>query len=153
MRSIVLATLLLSLAACQNSGEALSRGQFHRQQQFTRDFETAFRANDHHKLALLYADDAILLPPNLPQVRGREAIREYFTNMPVIQDAALRTIEAIHLDDQVFVRGEYTMTMELGGESVEDRGKYIELRQRGKDGVWRITRDMYSSDLPPMDHH
>ena len=148
-----LVLVLPAFAACQNTGEAVSRAQFQRQEQFTRRFTEAFRSGDADQIAALYAVDAILMPPNMPAVEGRSAIRDYFAAMPEIREPVLRTVEMDNLDNKVLVRGEYTMTMILDGEAVEDRGKYLEVRAKSPDGVWRITRDMYSSDLPPSGHH
>ncbi len=40
----------------------------------TAEFEAAFNSKDAAKVASLYAEDAVAMPPNRPMVKGRSAI-------------------------------------------------------------------------------
>src|SRR5262245_35107544 len=43
-----------------------------------REFAVAFNAKDAARVAAFYTDDAVLMPPNLPAVRGRADIEAYY---------------------------------------------------------------------------
>ena len=45
--------------------------------------------------------------------------------------------------------GTYAFTMQsAGGQAVKDEGKYLVGGRKGKDGKWKITYDIFNSDLP-----
>lgn len=48
----------------------------------TTNWGKAYNGGDAKAVAALYADDAQLLPPDAPGIRGRAAILEYFTKKP-----------------------------------------------------------------------
>jgi ketosteroid isomerase-like protein len=45
----------------------------------------AARAADWKAASALYAPDAILMPPNHPEVRGRDAIAEFLSHFPPLK--------------------------------------------------------------------
>src|SRR5688500_20043932 len=45
----------------------------------TSDLVAAFNAEDAGRAALLYAEDAVLMPANMPMIKGRTAIEGHFT--------------------------------------------------------------------------
>lgn len=112
-------------------------------------WQSGARAGDWHAVASLYTEDGILLPPNAPEVVGREAIEATLKKFPPIVELANTDAECTVSGDWAFVRGRYSMKLKLpNGALLEDHGKYIEIRKRGDDGVWRIHRDIFNSDLP-----
>ena len=63
-----------------------------------RQFEEAARKADAGRLASLYTPDAMVLPPDGPFVKGREAIRDFWAG--AIQQLRLRdvTLETLELE-------------------------------------------------------
>jgi uncharacterized protein (TIGR02246 family) len=115
----------------------------------TKAFEAAARGGDWAALAALYTEDAVLLPPNAPEVEGRENIREHFASYPPLTRFSLEPLEIDGRGDLAYVRGRYALTMAVSDtQAVDDHGKYLEIRQRQADGSWLYIRDMYSSDVP-----
>ena len=112
----------------------------------TEAFEAAFNAKDVDALVMMYTSDVRLLPPNDEMVTGRDAARAIFGGMI---DAGisgdLTSIEAKISGDMGYDIGTYTL---MDGDTVVDTGKFIEIFHRGDDGEWRISNDMWSSDLP-----
>lgn len=95
-----------------------------------------------------YADDAMMLPPNMPIAAGHAAIEAVLRTFPPITAFELRNEEVVGAGDLAYVRGRYAMTMAPpGGPSVADSGKYLEI-WRKTGGSWKVTRDMFSSDVP-----
>jgi len=113
----------------------------------TNSWMKAFDAHDADTLASLYAEDAVLLPPNAPAVFGRDAIRasnqELFANQDVGME--LEDLEIKVAGDIAYKAGRYRMFAKNGG--LLDRGKYIEIWTKTNDG-WLIHRDIWNSSLP-----
>jgi len=110
----------------------------------------AINSEDRTAHAELYTEDAVLMPPNLPMIRGREGIQAWNEASPPITDFNLTIVEIDGCGDLAFVLGTYSMTIALEGipEPIQDTGKYIEIRQKQEDGSWLISRDIFNSDLP-----
>ena len=63
---------------------------------------------------------------------------------------ALSVEELRVVGDWAFERGGYTITLtpKVGGEAIQDVGKYITIYERRPDGSWLISRDIWNSDNP-----
>ena len=89
------------------------------------------------------------MPPNAETAEGRMAVRDLLASFPPLQSI---DFDQVHIDgsgDLAYVHGNYTMTFALpDAQTMEDRGKYIEIWERQEDGQWRITRDIFNSDIP-----
>jgi len=107
-------------------------------------------------LASYYQANAVLLPPNMAPVRGKEAIRGFFGQMNTM--AATLSIRA----ESVWASG--ASATELGrwnfvwpanakrppGFPPADSGKYI-VRWVNEGGRWLMMQDIWNSDMPlPM---
>lgn len=112
----------------------------------TTEWVEAFNAHNAGGLTALYAEDAVLAPPNTPADFGRDAIRaefqEIFTNDTV--GIELEDLEIVSRGDLAYKAGRYRLR---AGEQLIDRGKYLEI-WRLIDGEWMLHRDIYNSSLP-----
>lgn len=112
-------------------------------------WQEAANAHDFAKLAKVYTEDAVLLPPNSPVIEGRRAIQAFFAAFPPFEGMRLKQIECVGRGDLAYARGEYAMKiLPPGGEPIDEKGKYLEIWRKGADGGWQLARDMFSSDLP-----
>ncbi len=102
-------------------------------------------------VATIYADDALLLPPNVPLVQGSGQIRELYREMfeAGLEDPSRETT-LVHVEgDLGYGVGTYRWTMRAAtGESLMDYGKFVVVYRRDALGLWRVSVDMFSSDLP-----
>jgi uncharacterized protein (TIGR02246 family) len=109
----------------------------------------AAQAGNWEEVGSLYSENAVLMAPNAETVEGRAGVLEGLNAFPPIESIRF---DQVHIDgcgDLAYVHGEYTMTFALpDDQTMEDRGKYIEIWERQDDGQWRITRDIFNSDLP-----
>ena len=110
------------------------------------EWAAAFNARNASKIALLYADDAVVMPPNKPMVKGRAAIEAHFKG-EIEQGPTnfqLNPFESAISGSQAFEVG--TTTVSLPGGEI-DRGKYVVVLKRvGND--WKIAYDIYNGDAP-----
>lgn len=111
------------------------------------DLSKAFVTRDPKALALLYTEDAKMLPPNEGPVLGRDAIEKYWGSLLAlpIQSLTLETVEIYGTPEEATEEGRYTM-LGPNGETVES-GKTL-IVWRKTDVGWKIHRDMWSSNAP-----
>jgi len=112
----------------------------------------SYNAGDASTAANLYDEHAILMPPGVPGVRGRAAIREFLAKDMA---ASAKGGYVFSLDpkpdggasgDMGWVSGTYVVTDKSG--KVVDKGKYLSVSQR-KNGKWLYLRDTWNSDNEP----
>lgn len=116
-------------------------------------FSAAYTTLDADRVAALYTEDALMLPPGGEILRGRAAIRERYADG--FDDDRQRghtrriTFELVDRLVSGDVRNDYGYYTIIGrspsGHESEYRGKFAKVWQRGRDGVWRIRSDSYSS--------
>jgi ketosteroid isomerase-like protein len=144
MRRLDLATLLMIIAvgACYPAGSQESPELA----AMSAAFADALNAGDIEAIAMMYTEDARLMPPNLETGVGRDFVRAAFGGM---YDAGLRveleTVEAMASGDMGYRIGTYVLTGPDG--SFVDKGKFVEIRQK-IGGEWLMTNDTWNSDLP-----
>ena len=103
-----------------------------------------------------FADDAIVMAPNLPALTGKAAIREwnapYFEQFHLHEESDEREVEVA--GDWAYIRAHWTwiLTPKSGGEPVRDTGNSIWILRRQQDGSWKIARGIYNSDQPRPRH-
>jgi len=94
-----------------------------------------------------YAPDAILLPPNAQEVKGRDALIAFFKSFHGVTKFKTHDVELEGSGDLAYIRGTYELAMQPPGEAlIEDIGKYIEVWRKDKNGQWRTIRDIFNSD-------
>ncbi|WP_309641328.1 SgcJ/EcaC family oxidoreductase [Flavobacterium sp.] len=114
----------------------------------SKDFVEAMNNKDSVGLANCYTKDAKFMQPNGKAVEGRANIQKLFgqwmkAGMPQF---AIQTIE-VWGDDNTLTAEENWSFIDITGKTV-DTGKSLELFKK-EDGVWKLHRDCYNSDMPP----
>ena len=108
--------------------------------QMNRDFAAALNARDAARAASCYAEDAVLVPPGEPIVKGRANIEAYWKTAIEsggVRDASVETLDAASSGSLGYEIGSFTLTSNgPNGEPVAERGRYVELLRRGPDGKW-----------------
>lgn len=146
--SIYSPAVLMLLCACQVGPRPLSDQDRAANQVLTDAFAKHLLAKEFDSVAALYSEDARILPPNRPEVRGRDGVRQFAASYPPVREFRAMNEEIEGSGDVAYVRGRYTAYFLLPGNPV-DSGKYLEIRHRQPDGSWKITIDMFNSSLPP----
>ena len=105
-------------------------------------------AKDLDKTVSFYADDAVVLPPNQAAVTTKDGIRNLWKDfLDSLTDISWKTtrVETAKSGDMTYLIGTYEMTMKDG---TKDKGKYCEVWKKQADGKWKVSADMFSSNLP-----
>jgi uncharacterized protein (TIGR02246 family) len=115
-------------------------------------YVAASNRGDADALADLYADDAMLLPPDHEPIRGRRAIGEFWRQGT---DEGLQvTTLTVEVDgDLGYLVGRYKLPPTE--EEPADSGKYVMCLKRQRDGSWKLTADIWnrSGDEDADDDH
>lgn len=145
--SSAIAVLCLGVASCQTSPASLSEADVSAIRAASADWVATYNRNDWKGLAQLFAPDASIMPPNSPEVVGRDAIAaweaEYEDGFRIAFD--VQDIEG--QGDVAYVKGRSCVFIpdDAGGYDV-DLGKFIEIRKRDANGDWLIVSDAFNSD-------
>ncbi len=106
-------------------------------------------AGDFASVAALFAEDAVMLPPNESMVQGRPAILAYLEAYPTIT-AFQTTVEEVGGQGSMgFSRGTYSLTATVEGmpDPIQDTGKWLTIDEKQPDGSWLVTIQIWNSDL------
>lgn len=114
---------------------------------------TAIEHYDINTLLSLYTDDAILLPPNRPMLRGKREIKTYYERMQSrgikIIKPIITTFELSGKDNTVYEIGQYIINIERQGKfTVSDTGKYSTIWKLQSDSSWIMYADCWNSNNP-----
>jgi uncharacterized protein (TIGR02246 family) len=104
-------------------------------------YVAASNQGDADALAALYADDAMLLPPDHEPIQGREAIGAFWRQGT---DEGLEvTTLAVEVDgDLGYSVGRYHLPPT--DEEPADSGKFVMCLKRQQDGSWKLTADIWN---------
>ena len=119
-----------------------------------RDAEWALAASegrDLERILSFWADDAVVLPPALPAIVGKAALRQYVESSLQIPGFRISwsSHEAVLSPDGQFayLLGNNAVTMDdPTGEPVTTKGRAVTIWQRGTDGEWRCAVDIWNAE-------
>jgi len=154
--------LCLSVVVCSHSFSsfAFSPAQefsgeqdiFNTLAQISNQFSAAYVKGDAEKMASFYTDDAVIFPGNSDLIRGKEAIKKYWT-LPTgrtITHHKITSVEIKLLDEFAYDYGYYEVSGTNNGEAWGlNYGKYLIVWKKDKEGVWKMHLDMWNSRPKP----
>jgi ketosteroid isomerase-like protein len=109
-----------------------------------RNFGSAVARKDYAAMAALYAENAMVLPPDGPIVSGRRGIEEFWRSAAAalgLTDAVLTTRDLEVAGDTAYEVGEANLKVGSGQVMV----KYLVVWVKGGDGNWRLHRDIWNA--------
>jgi ketosteroid isomerase-like protein len=104
-------------------------------------------ANEKDAAALtevFYAEDAQLMPPNAPLVRGKAAIRDFWTAFMQMTgtDIVLDSYDISAAGDLAYGVGRWSGTL----QGRKQQGKYIVVYRHQGDGGYKAIADIFNAD-------
>ena len=101
------------------------------------------------ELTAEYSTDAVRMPPNMPAVEGRDAIRKFLDSYPPIKNFNFQLVDLQGEGNLAYMRGAYSVTFMISdSSSVSDTGKILVVFKKQPDGSWLRVVDSWNSDLP-----
>jgi ketosteroid isomerase-like protein len=107
---------------------------------------------DAHKVASYYAETALAYPPNAVLASGRDAAEKvwasYFAAAPDFKISWKTThAEMAKSGDMGYTTGTYEDSYTgADGKTVNEKGKYVCVWAKQKDGSWKAVHDIWNSD-------
>jgi len=143
-RAILLAGGILAVFGafgCAPHGRVAEPGSRQAIEAAVRRYVAASNQGDADALAALYADDAVLLPPDHEPIQGREAIGAFWRQGT---DEGLKvTTLTVEVDGNLgYLVGRYNLP--ATDEEPADSGKYVMCLKRQRDGSWKLTADIWN---------
>jgi uncharacterized protein (TIGR02246 family) len=137
------ASLTLGLAGCRATASPADQSAKRMIENVMQSYTKAYRNDDPDAMAALYAEGAMLLPPGHELVKGRDSVRAFWSRgMEAGFEMATVSIEVS--GNAGYVVGRYYVPPD--DEDDAETGKYIIALRRERDGVWRITADIWNAD-------
>ena len=150
----ILLFVALTLSACQPVVEQ-TEADVAAIQALVQAWGEAAEAGDVAGVVALYTDDIVRMAPDAPAIRGKQAIKEIYRGGFELFSVELTwpvegTEEIIVADGWAFHLSEYIewFTPKAGGETIEERGKIIEICQQQPDGSWKFAREIWNRNSP-----
>jgi uncharacterized protein (TIGR02246 family) len=114
--------------------------------------DKAVLSGDPRGAAALYTEDAILAPPNTPEVRGHAAIQKFFEGFPRMSAFKEKVVEVEGHGDLAYAWATFDVVAHPPGAKapVKDTGKVLAIWRKQPDGSWLVTRAAWNSDLAGM---
>jgi uncharacterized protein (TIGR02246 family) len=114
-------------------------------------FTKAAVAGDAKAIAALYADDGVEMRPDMPPLKGRAAIQQFYEKM--IASATINKLTTSHSEMRAFGDtgydvGTFTQTYTpTNAKPMNTTGKYVAIVKR-VGGAWKIAYMSLSLDSP-----
>jgi ketosteroid isomerase-like protein len=161
-RHLMIAPLLL-VAACQKPAETAEQAQARMQTESatakteitarTAAFAVHMNAKHDDSLANMYTENAMLLPPNMPAVTGRAAIRTWLgsNGMPPGSTFTLTTVDVAANGPLAVERGTFNIAIPAAGHTpaMNVQGKYL-AHWHKVDATWRMADDIWNENAASM---
>jgi uncharacterized protein (TIGR02246 family) len=109
----------------------------------------AAESKDLDKTVSFYADDASMLPPNMPIATGKDAIRAVWSQLisaPGSITFAPSKIVISKSGDLAYEIGAFQSTVnDARGKPATSTGKFVVAWQK-RDGQWKVVADIFNDD-------
>lgn len=120
----------------------------------SRDWSAMVGSGDLEASIDLWADDAYMLPPDLPVLSGKAAIREYVTGAASIPGFKISwEPESAHISksgDMAFLIERNIIELDGDdGEKIVTHGKVVTVWRKDSSGQWKNVVDMWNAAPPP----
>ena len=155
VQAAILLCVALTLSACQPAVDQ-TEADVAAIQALLQAWGAAVEASDVAGILALYADDIVQMPPDRPISRGKQAVEAYY--LPGFELFSIEatwpvegTEEIIVADGWAFHMSEYILKLipKADGETLEERGKIIEICRQQPDGSWKFAREIWNRNSPP----
>ncbi len=160
MRTIGILTvsgLALIIGACGENPPAVDKLAIEKSvQEVEKSMVKAMAGKDAAAFASSYASDAVVMTPGMAPMKGPDAIRAGMNGLmadPNIKlDFASDRVEVSDSGDMAATRGSYTMTATdpATKKPVTDKGSYVTVFRKQKDGAWKAVLDINASEMPTV---
>lgn len=110
----------------------------------------AAQSKDLEKSLTFFADDAIMLSPRSPAVKGKENIRKEWEQTLALPGVGLsftaERVEVACSGDLAWEQGTHEFaTSDKKGKTTTERGAYVTAWKKQPDGAWKVVADIHNT--------
>lgn len=109
----------------------------------------AFNEGNAKGIAIHFTNNAVLMPPGKPSMKGRKAVERYYQSIFDAYHAELtsRYKEVEVAESMAFGRGyaKVKLIPKNGGDTISSASDYINILKKQPDGTWKTTHDIWNS--------
>ena len=114
----------------------------------------AFNQGNAAAIAVHFTEDALLMAPDKPTLKGKAAVQTYYQHIFDDYETGLKSYyEEVKVSGQLaYGRGfaEVVLTPKRGGPAMTSTSKYINIMKREADGTWKTTHDIWNGNEMPV---
>ena len=109
-------------------------------------FNKAYAQRDAAGCVAVFVEDAIMMPPNQPMVRGRKALQEFFQGfMDKVGGTNSNHLMEFGVEGDLAYQ---VATFAISNTKTPVQGKFVEILRRQEDGSWKVYVAIFNSDKP-----
>lgn len=112
-----------------------------------RAFVNLFNGGDSNGLANMFTVDGKSMEPNEPAFIGRSQIQTHYSSLMKTGANKLELLTTGLWGDENLLAEEGEFMFISNEDKLLDKGKYLVLWKK-EDGMWKLFRDCYNSDMP-----
>ena len=97
----------------------------------------------------IYTSTATILPPGAPMIAGREAIKQFWSDLVIsahAKSAVLSSVDVMQAGDGAVEIGRATLTVEPPGQAAAQMDVKYVVFWREEDGKWKWHVDIWNSN-------
>lgn len=118
-----------------------------------KEWSASSQAKDADKFASFYAEDAVIMLEDAPDISGKAAIREGLGGMMGDPNFSLTfepdKVVVARSGDLAYETGSYALTLsDPKKKALTEKGHYVVVWEKQADGAWKVVRDVPVSDPP-----
>ncbi|NEZ02553.1 DUF4440 domain-containing protein [Wenzhouxiangella sp. XN201] len=149
-KTFVVITGLALLSGCGSPDVDVEAEEKHLMD-LSREWSAVAAGDDVEDLMSYWSDDAVMMAPGQPPLRGKEAIREFVTSTGEIPGFSIswEPLEAhvAESGDMGYMIEQNQITIpDSTGDLVTQYNKVITVWEKREDGSWKNVVDMWNSD-------
>jgi ketosteroid isomerase-like protein len=119
------------------------------------DLLKVYAAKNLDKFLAFFDEKGAMLPPNALIADGKEAISRFIagffaraTDLKI--NWHVDRADVAHSGDFGYTSGAFEMAFnDPNGKTISNKGKFVTVWKKQKDGSWKVLLDIFNSDLPP----
>ena len=143
--------IFLFIISCESKSTFdINKARIHIDKQ-NKKYMEFYNNGDASGVADLHMDDALVMPPHINMVKGKESIKKAISDeiSAGSTDLVFTTLDMYGNEEYVTEVGRFLLNVKDEGEIVmTDSGKYIVLWEQVSKNNWLMKADIWNSDLP-----
>jgi uncharacterized protein (TIGR02246 family) len=149
LAALLVLIFALMVTACLSKGSATDvTREEDALRRLSLDFAAAEASNNVDSTLTFIWEDAIMQPPNAPQIQGHDAIRALYRTVTFKSlEVGTLTIRVSASGDLAAVWGPLTVVLQGPARLITDHAKFVAVWQR-RDGAWKVLENSWSSNSP-----